>query len=368
VKSMLGSLHDLVFNSFDPGGLIAIDKPPLALWLQTASAKLFGFSPLALLLPEAIAGVLAVGALYWAMIRPFGRTAALCGALVLALFPAFVAVSRDNGPDPLLILLLTLACVAALRAIESGRLSPLLVGAVLLGLAFNTKTLAAYLLVPPIALAYLACAPGSLGARATRLAASGLLVIAISLSWSVFVDSTPAGQRPYVGGSTDNSELGLTLAYNGLGRVGGQEGAPGEIPYRPGATVLSAPPPGKASGARGNPAAAIFPTLNHRHAAGIGSASGPTGPLRLLGNELGGQGGWLLPFALGSLIALLLAALRRPPPRAILVDFGAGGRATLARRTRTMGPATPAPRPTGIGSAWRPCSCSAAGSWSRPLC
>ena len=62
VKSMLRSLHNFVFVSFDPGGLITIDKPPLALWLQAASAKVFGFSPLSLLMPEALAGVLAVAA------------------------------------------------------------------------------------------------------------------------------------------------------------------------------------------------------------------------------------------------------------------------------------------------------------------
>ena len=59
---MLRSLHNFVFVSFDPGGLVTVDKPPLALWVQAASAKIFGFTPLSLLLPEALAGVLAVGA------------------------------------------------------------------------------------------------------------------------------------------------------------------------------------------------------------------------------------------------------------------------------------------------------------------
>ena len=60
VKSMLRSLHNFLFVSFDPGGLVTVDKPPLALWLQVASAKLFGFHPLSLLLPEAICGLVAV--------------------------------------------------------------------------------------------------------------------------------------------------------------------------------------------------------------------------------------------------------------------------------------------------------------------
>ena len=76
VRSMLRSWHNFLFVSFDPGGLVTVDKPPLALWVQAASAKIFGFSPLSLLLPEAIIGVLAVAALYWVMAPRFGAWAA----------------------------------------------------------------------------------------------------------------------------------------------------------------------------------------------------------------------------------------------------------------------------------------------------
>ncbi len=123
IRSMLDSLHNFVFVSFDPGGLVTVDKPPLALWVQAASAKLFGFTPLSLLLPEAIAGILAVGALYLILARRAGTLAAFAGALTMAVFPSFVAVSRDNGVDPLLILLMVLACGAGLRATETGRLA-----------------------------------------------------------------------------------------------------------------------------------------------------------------------------------------------------------------------------------------------------
>ncbi len=76
VKSMLLSWHNFFFLSADPAGLISIDKPPLGLWLQAASAELFGFSPLSLLLPEAIAGVLAVAALYLIVRKRYGTLAA----------------------------------------------------------------------------------------------------------------------------------------------------------------------------------------------------------------------------------------------------------------------------------------------------
>jgi 4-amino-4-deoxy-L-arabinose transferase-like glycosyltransferase len=380
VKSMLYSLQNFVFVSFDPGGLITIDKPPFGLWLQVLSAKLFGFSPLSLLLPEAIAGVLAVAALYWAMVRSLGSNAALGGALALAVFPSFVAVSRDNNLDAVLILLMVLAAGAALRATETGRWRWLLGCALLVGLAFNTKTLAAYLIVPGIAAAYLVCAPGSLPRRLTQLLAAGLLLIVVSGAWIAFVDLTPAAQRPFVGGSTDNTELGLTFGYNGFGRVGGQVGGPGRIPLASGAVA-----PALAQSKHARSAYAVRPhTRGHAtrparrrahqrlsaarrrrqlssHDAALrraarratqaasrrarrqasaaahllpgGRAShptafgGPTGPLRLLDVSLGDQGGWMLPFAVIGLIALLLSALvrgrgRREQPLAGLLVLG----------------------------------------------
>ena len=165
VKSMLLSLHNFLFISFDPGGLISLDKPPLAVWVMAISAKIFGFTPMSLLLPEAIAGVLCVWVLYMAMARPFGRLAALIAALCLAVFPAFVAVNRDNNPDALLILLMTVSCWIALKAIQSGRLRTIVLCGFFVALAFNTKTLAAYLVVPGIAAGYLVCAPGPLRSR-----------------------------------------------------------------------------------------------------------------------------------------------------------------------------------------------------------
>ena len=198
VKSMLRSLHNFAFVSFDPGGLVMVDKPPLGLWVQAASAKLFGFAPLSLLLPEAIIGMLVVAVLYRALERRLGWIAALAGALALAVFPSFVAVSRDNGVDPLLILLMALACDAGLRAVESGRWRSLLWAATLVGLAFNTKTLAAYLVVPGIALAYAVCGPGRLARRAGQLAVAAALMLAVSFSWIAFVELVPASSRPFL--------------------------------------------------------------------------------------------------------------------------------------------------------------------------
>src|SRR5271154_679319 len=329
VKSMLRSLHNFVFVSFDTGGLISVDKPPIALWVQTASAKLFGFSPLSLLLPEAIAGVLAVAVLYHLLNRRLGAVAGIVGALTMAVFPSFVAVSRENGVDPVLILLMVLACAAGLRAIDNGRLRTLLLCGVLVGLAFNTKTLAAYLVVPGIALAYIVCAPGSLSRRAISLLTAGLAMALVSFSWIAFVDHTPASQRPYVGSSTNNSELGLTFGYNGLGRVEGQAGGPGRTPVKPGALahvqlVPGAQPPPPAPGSRRRAGGAHpRPSRISRAPAKLSVKTpstettlpapipfgGPVGPLRLFGVGLGDQGAWMLPFAFFGLMALVLLLL-----------------------------------------------------------
>ncbi len=311
VRSMLGSWHNFLFASFDPGGLVTVDKPPLSLWVQVASARLFGFSPLSLLLPEAVIGVLGVAALYAALRRPFGQFAALASALALAVFPSYVAVSRENGVDPFLILLLILACGAALRAIRTGGWPSLLAAAALVGLAFNAKTLAAYLVVPGIALGYLLCAPGGLLRRVPRLLAAGVVLAAVSLSWTALVEETPASQRPYVGGSTNNTELNLTFGYNGLGRVEGQVGGPGEIFIRLGAV---APFPARVrtdltAKRKAAPKVLPNPILPDGHHANPIPFGGPVGAMRLFHSGLGGQGGWMLPFALLGLLAVALSVL-----------------------------------------------------------
>jgi 4-amino-4-deoxy-L-arabinose transferase-like glycosyltransferase len=320
VKSMLHSWHNFVFVSFDPGGLVTVDKPPLALWVQAASAKVFGFSPLSLLLPEAIIGVLAVAALYWVMAPRFGVWAAVAGALTLAVFPSFVAVSRENGVDPVLILLLLIACALALRACESGRWRVLIGCAVVVGLAFNTKTLAAYLVVPGIALGYLLCAPKTLPRRILQLLVAGFVMLAVSFAWIALVELTPASKRPYVGSSTDNTELGLTFEYNGLGRVEGQAGGPNSTSVLPGAYVPASrqraidaaerahptAPPAPSKPVALTPAAkpAPAPKVTGREKDPIPFGEEPK-PLRLFGNGLGDQAGWMLPFALFGLLALL---------------------------------------------------------------
>ena len=322
VKSMLRSWHAFFFISADPNNLITIDKPPLGLWLQALSAKVFGFSPLSLLVPEAVIGTLTVILLYRIVAPRFGRVAGLVAAFALAVFPMFVAVSRDNGVDPLLIFLMLAACGAALAAIDSGRLRTLIWCAVLVGLAFNTKSLAALLCVPGVALGYLFCAPGSWRRRILHLTAAGVVLAAVSLAWVVAVELTPTSQRPYIGSSSDNSEFGLMVGYNGFGRVGGQQGGPGATTHRI-LTQAQTLPVERPAVERGVPVPKTLrqelrthpeirlpkpaPPKPGRHRLSRPLPFGGTrSPLRIFSRSLGDQAGWIVPLAVFGLLALLL--------------------------------------------------------------
>ena len=234
VKSMLTSWHNFFFVSFDPGGFVSVDKPPLGLWIETLSAKIFGFSGFSLFLPQAVSGLLGVLIIYVLVRRWFGPIAGLISALVLALTPISLVMSRDNNQDMLLVLFLLLAAWCVILAAERGKLSWLLLCGVMLALAFNVKTLEAYLVVPAFGLLYLLSAPISWGKRILHLVLATLLMLVLSLSWLVAVDLTPASQRPYVGSSQDNSEISLALGYNGLQRLvggiggGGNRGVPSD--------------------------------------------------------------------------------------------------------------------------------------------
>ena len=338
VKSMLRSWHNFFFVSSDPNGFITVDKPPLALWLQALSAKVFGFAPLSLLVPEGVCAVLAVALLYRIVAPRFGVTAGLVGSFALAVFPSFVAVSRENGVDPLLILLMLAACGAGLAAIDSGRLRTLVGCAVLVGLAFNTKSLAALLVVPGIVAGYLVCAPGSWRRRLGALAAAGVVFVAVSISWSAAVNLTPASQRPFVGGSVTNSEFQLEFGYNGFGRVGGQFGGPGNTPHRlTSAQLRPLMRPGvdlAPSAAERRYFAAHRSVAVHRHARAPVAAGrkrlasplafgGTRSPLRIFATALGGQAGWLVPLAQIGLVALGLTVRGRADRRsAALIVLG----------------------------------------------
>lgn len=311
IRSMLDSWHNFFFVSFDPGGFVSIDKPPLGFWLQAASAKIFGFTPLSIFLPQALAGVLSVLLLYHLVSRHFGVVAGLLAALALALSPISVLTNRNNTIDSTLVLVMLLGAWAVLRAAESGKLRWLLLCAVFVGLGFNIKMLEAYLVVPAYGLLYLLAAPRRIWVRIGHLALAALLMLTISLSWAVAVDLTPAGSRPYVGSSQNNSEISLAFGYNGIQRLLGQFGFGGNNAgsSTSGNTTRQFPPAGSNRGSFTGDFPLPGGTGQPPQGLGSGGGSGMfntgnPGLLRLFNEPLGGQIVWLLPMALMGMLAL----------------------------------------------------------------
>jgi 4-amino-4-deoxy-L-arabinose transferase-like glycosyltransferase len=224
VKSMSSSWHDFLFASLDKSGLMTVDKPPLALWVQALSARVFGFNSLSILVPQALMGIVAVGLVYDIVRRRFGRVAGFVGGLAMATTPIAVAVARHNNPDELLVLLTVAAIWFALRAVETGRTRHLIWCGVFVGLGFETKMGVALMVVPAIALAYLWVAPAGRGRAVRQLLAGGASLAVVGLAWPVLVTLTPAADRPWISGTSDNSIWSLIFGYNGLGRVAGQAG------------------------------------------------------------------------------------------------------------------------------------------------
>ncbi len=221
-RSMSESWSNWFFGSVDPWGTVSVDKLPGALWVQALSLRVFGFHLWAMVLPQVIEGTLTVLVLYRAVRRLAGCGAALVAAAVLAVSPVSVLLNRGNISDSLLILLLVLAADATSNALVNGRGRSLVLAGLWVGLAFQTKMLQAWLVLPALYLVYLIAAPAaSLLRRFGHVALSALVVIVVSLSWMTAVTLVPAHDRPYVDGSCDNSVFNQVFLYNGLNRFSG---------------------------------------------------------------------------------------------------------------------------------------------------
>ena len=146
------------FGSSDASNSITVDKTPMSLWPMSLSVRLFGLSSWSMLVPQALMGVGSVGLLY-ATVRRTTRNACagLLAGAILALTPVAVLMFRFNNPDALLTLFLIASVYATIRAIESPERAVrwLVLGGTLVGFAFLTKMLQAFLVLPPLALVYL---------------------------------------------------------------------------------------------------------------------------------------------------------------------------------------------------------------------
>jgi len=267
------------FGSVDAGNFITIDKPPLSTMLMGLSVRVFGLNSWSILLPQALLGVASVLLLFSTVKRSFGPVAAAIAGVVMALTPVAVLMFRFNNPDALLTFLLIAGGWAMLRAVEDGRHRWLIAAGIFVGLAFMTKYLQAYLVLPAFTLTYLIAAKASIRRRIAGFLILATTTFLASAWWVAIVQITPMSIRPFIGGSTDGTALQLLLGYDGLARIFGQGGGGASVP----------------------------------------------GLFRLMGADFGGQISWLLPLALISLVVglyLRLEEARTDGVRAAYVLWG----------------------------------------------
>jgi 4-amino-4-deoxy-L-arabinose transferase-like glycosyltransferase len=286
------------FGSLDSSNFITVDKPPASLWVMGLSGRIFGFNSWSLLVPQALEGVAAAGLLCAGVRRAVrrsagGRAGAVAGLIAgaaMALTPGAVLIFRFNNPDAFMVLLVVAAAYCVVRAIEHGRTWWLVGAGAAFGFGFLTKSGEAVLNVPAFALAYLVAAPVPFRRRVLQLLAAALAIVVSAGWWIAAVLLTPAADRPYIGGSTDNNPLELAFGYNGLGRLFGGDG--------------------NMSGGGG--------------AAGS-SFGGAAGLQRLFSGEFGLEISWLLPAAVVLLAGAIWVTWRGPrtdSARASLIIFG----------------------------------------------
>jgi 4-amino-4-deoxy-L-arabinose transferase-like glycosyltransferase len=349
VQSMLTSWHNFFYASFEPGGSVSVDKPPLGFWVEAVSAYILGVNGFALALPNALAGILSIPLLFHLVKKQFGTWPGLIAALTLAVVPVSVSTERNNTIDGMLVFVLLLAVWAVWKSVESSKFRYLLLGAFLVGLGFNIKMLQAYMVLPALYALYFFGAKHGWWKRLAHLGIATVLLLVVSLSWVVIVDLTPSDSRPYVGSSTDNTELELIVGHNGLSRLvaggmrslNGNNAAPrldGGQPVAAGSEGGQIRPPSPSDGQRlasQGGAAGQFPPrsadgqssqtppLDGRAApsvggqfAGPGGAGGPGGSrtsevgsaglLRLFSEPLVTEASWILPLALMGMLLVLI--------------------------------------------------------------
>lgn len=273
--SMSRSWSNFLFGSMDPAGTVTLDKIPGSFWIPALFVRVFGFSPWAVVFPNALAATASVVVVGVTVRRWAGPIAGLLAAAVVGSTPILVAVARSNQPETFFVLCLALTAWAATKALERRSLGWLVAAGAFIAAGFHTYMLEAWAVWPALALAYL-CTRQSWLRRILHLAVAGTASLALSLVWIVIVALVPASDRPYIGSTLGNSPWEMVFGYNGLGRFG--EATADTAAYR------SFTPP----------------------------FSGDPSPLRLLNAALAPQIGWLLPTAAVALVILVALRFRVP--------------------------------------------------------
>ena len=275
-----------LWGSLDAGNAITVDKPPASIWLMALSVRLLGLSSFAILLPQALMGVVCTYLLYATVRRVWGNAAGIVAGIVFITTPVAALMFRFNNPDALLILLMLGAAACVLRGLELSadrhgsrvRTRWYAVAGLLIGLGFLTKQFQVLLVLPGFGLAMLPLSPTPWPRRLLdAVVALGAMVVGAGW-WVLLTVLVPSGSRPYFGGSQTDSFIELTFSYNGLGRL------------------------------TGNETGSVIPGANEALGASRGGMWDETGLFRLWTSDFGDQITWLAPIAFAAIVLGLIAA------------------------------------------------------------
>jgi 4-amino-4-deoxy-L-arabinose transferase-like glycosyltransferase len=319
VKAMSESWKAFFYGAQDPAATATLDKLAGSFLPQALAARLFGFHAWSLALPQVIEGVVSVLVMYRIVRRWAGVVPGLLAAGIFTLTPIAASMFGHSMEDGALTMCLVLAADAWQKAVLEGRLRPLAGAGVWVGLGFQAKMLQAWMILPALAVGYLVAAPGPLRRRLRQMAAAGVVMLAVSLSWIALYTFTPARDRPYIEGSTDNSAVAMVFGWNGLTRFGiNLPGTP-----RNGILIMniSGPSPEKEEGAAGTPPGPVPPAGGAKIQFNLGPASPGRDWGKLLDGRFGPEIGWLYPLALLALIFGLLWRRGTRPPDSVRGGF-----------------------------------------------
>tara|TARA_Y100001960_G_scaffold46640_1_gene47046 strand:+ start:17976 stop:19940 length:1965 start_codon:yes stop_codon:yes gene_type:complete len=294
--SVIKSWNNFLFASSDPLGVVSVDKPPLAFWLQGIGIYLFGTEKWAVNIFQAILGIISILILY-SLIKPtFGRISALVSSSILCVIPSSVIIDSRNEPDALMMFLVLCSSFFIIKSVRSNNIFWLIPFALFIGLAFNTKMLVALIPLPVFFLYYFLSKDENLFKKIKHLFLTSLLITIISFSWVFIVWITPSNERPWVGSTSDNSIWTLVFKYNGFNRFEGFLGPPPQ--GRPPQLSVGRPPP------QGIPPQGRPPQLSVGPQQGPPPQVGRVAPLQmfdqgygilgLLFGRIGASTGWLL--------------------------------------------------------------------------
>lgn len=223
ILSMTKSFKNFFFVSFDPSGMVSVDKPPLGLWIQAISVLIFGYKGWVLILPQALASTASCIMIYILVQKYFSKISAIISSFIFAITPIVVAVSRNNTMDMQLVFVLLLASYFLFKSIEKNRPRYLIIAGILIGLGFNIKMLQAYMVVPAFTIVYLIFSKQKFSKRLFTGILTTVIMLAVSLSWAIIVELYPSSDRPYVDSSSNNSIFELIIDHNGTERILGSE-------------------------------------------------------------------------------------------------------------------------------------------------